>query len=71
MINVILTGALGRMGRMVAAELEGDPGTRISGAVESPGHPGVGSVFRLADPFPMVIKAAKGSRNRLARRVAR
>jgi len=45
MINVILAGALGRLGRMVAAELEGDPGTRISGAVESPGHPGIGSVF--------------------------
>lgn len=45
MINVVLTGALGRMGRMVAAELESDADTRVAGAVESPDHPGIGSVF--------------------------
>ncbi len=45
MINVVLTGALGRMGRMVAEELEGDADTRVAGAVGSPGHPGIGSVF--------------------------
>ena len=45
MINVVLTGALGRMGRMVAAELESGAGTRVAGAVASPGDPGIGSVF--------------------------
>ena len=43
MIKVILCGALGRMGRVVAQEIAGDGELDLVGAVEAPGHPGLGS----------------------------
>ncbi|MCK4538665.1 MAG: 4-hydroxy-tetrahydrodipicolinate reductase [Candidatus Krumholzibacteria bacterium] len=43
MTRVILTGALGRMGRMIAGEIASDESLSVTGCVEAPGHPGVGT----------------------------
>ncbi|MBN2185633.1 MAG: 4-hydroxy-tetrahydrodipicolinate reductase [Candidatus Krumholzibacteriota bacterium] len=45
MIKVILTGALGRMCRAVADEIEKDGGLRLAGAVEAPGHKNLGNLL--------------------------
>lgn len=43
MQKVILAGALGRMGRMVADEIADDDGMTLSAAVERSGHPDIGT----------------------------
>ncbi|MBU8921712.1 MAG: hypothetical protein KOO63_07810, partial [Bacteroidales bacterium] len=43
MTRVILTGALGRMGRMVAGEIAGDETLSVSRLIEAATHPGVGT----------------------------
>lgn len=43
MIKVVVCGALGKMGRTVVDEIAGDPELELAGAVEAPGHPGLGS----------------------------
>lgn len=45
MIRLLLFGALGRMGRMTSEELSKVEDISLSGAVEAPGHPGVGSMI--------------------------
>jgi len=40
MIRIVICGALGRMGRMVAAEIEGEKDLELAGAVEAPGVEG-------------------------------
>ena len=40
MIKIILCGALGRMGRELAAEIEGEDDLELAGAVEAPGRSG-------------------------------
>ncbi|OGP54184.1 MAG: 4-hydroxy-tetrahydrodipicolinate reductase [Deltaproteobacteria bacterium RBG_13_52_11] len=42
MINVIVVGTAGRMGRMVINAIQNSEGTQCTGAVEAPGHPAVG-----------------------------
>lgn len=41
-IGVIVTGAAGRMGRMLVTAVEAEPGEKLVGAVELPGHPALG-----------------------------
>ncbi len=43
MQNVILAGALGRMGRMVAEEIYAADDLSLAAAVEAPGHTGIGT----------------------------
>ncbi len=43
MINVVVCGALGKMGRIMVDEIAGDAELSLAGAVEAPGHPGLGS----------------------------
>ena len=43
MRRVAVVGALGRMGERVRAAVESDAETEVAGALEAPGHPGVGS----------------------------
>ena len=45
MISVVVCGALGKMGRIMVEEIAGSDGLAITGAVEAPGHPGLGSKF--------------------------
>ena len=40
MIRIVICGALGRMGRTVAAEIEGEKDLELAGAVEAPGVSG-------------------------------
>ena len=40
--DIVLFGALGRMGSEIISVILGDTGVRLSGAVEIPGHPGIG-----------------------------
>ncbi|OGR82619.1 MAG: 4-hydroxy-tetrahydrodipicolinate reductase [Elusimicrobia bacterium RIFCSPLOWO2_01_FULL_64_13] len=42
MIRIAVSGALGRMGERILALAAGDVRLRIAGALESPGHPGLG-----------------------------
>jgi len=44
MIKVIVCGALGRMGGAVAGEIALEDGLELAGAVEAPGHAGIGTV---------------------------
>jgi 4-hydroxy-tetrahydrodipicolinate reductase len=41
-VGLVVCGAAGRMGRLVIALGRDEPGLRIAGAVEAPGHPGLG-----------------------------
>jgi 4-hydroxy-tetrahydrodipicolinate reductase len=41
-VGLVVCGAAGRMGRLVIALSHDEPGLRIAGAVEAPGHPGLG-----------------------------
>lgn len=45
MQKVILAGALGRMGRMVADEIAAADDIELAAAVEAPGHPGIGTAL--------------------------
>ncbi|MBN2071101.1 MAG: 4-hydroxy-tetrahydrodipicolinate reductase [Candidatus Krumholzibacteriota bacterium] len=45
MIKVILTGALGRMSRILAGEIDKDKKVSLVGAVEAPGHSSLGGLF--------------------------
>ncbi|HUV37020.1 MAG TPA: 4-hydroxy-tetrahydrodipicolinate reductase [Patescibacteria group bacterium] len=45
MQKVILAGALGRMGRMVAEEIAAADDMELAAAVEATGHPGIGTVL--------------------------
>jgi 4-hydroxy-tetrahydrodipicolinate reductase len=44
MIRVVVNGALGRMGGIVAGEVDAAEDLELAGAVESPGHEGIGSM---------------------------
>ena len=44
-IKTALFGALGRMGRMIAGEIEETEDIKLTKAVESPDHPGVGTLL--------------------------
>lgn len=46
--GVVIAGASGRMGRMLAACLAEEPRLRLAGAVERPGHPWIGQDLGLA-----------------------
>lgn len=52
MINVILCGALGKMGSTVAEEIAGDPALKLIAAVEAPGHKGLRSTIAGAKVIP-------------------
>jgi len=41
-VGIVVCGAGGRMGRLLVALGAETPGLRVAGAVEAPGHPGVG-----------------------------
>ncbi|HLK12428.1 MAG TPA: 4-hydroxy-tetrahydrodipicolinate reductase [Candidatus Binatia bacterium] len=41
-VGVVVCGAAGRMGRLLLALARADPGLRVAGAVEAPGHPSIG-----------------------------
>jgi 4-hydroxy-tetrahydrodipicolinate reductase len=43
MIETIVCGALGKMGKAVAEEISCESDLKLAGAVEAPGHPGTGS----------------------------
>ena len=48
-VPVIIAGAAGRMGRMLVTLAAGDPGLRLAGGLEAPGHRDLGSdIGRLA-----------------------
>ncbi len=40
--SAAVVGALGRMGERVRAAIEVEPGLRLGGAIEAPGHPSIG-----------------------------
>ena len=42
-IGLVVCGAAGRMGRLLVALGRDEPGLRIAGAVEAPGHPRIGA----------------------------
>jgi 4-hydroxy-tetrahydrodipicolinate reductase len=42
-INIAVTGAAGRMGKMVIGAVAGDDGLKLTGAAEAPGSPAVGT----------------------------
>jgi 4-hydroxy-tetrahydrodipicolinate reductase len=44
MIKVVINGALGRMGGIVACEIEAADDLTLAGAVEAAGHKGIGSI---------------------------
>jgi 4-hydroxy-tetrahydrodipicolinate reductase len=46
--GIVVTGVSGRMGQMLVRTLAGHPGARLSGAVERPGHPWIGTDLGLA-----------------------
>jgi 4-hydroxy-tetrahydrodipicolinate reductase len=46
--GIVVTGASGRMGRMLIAELRGHAGLRLSGAVVRAGHPWIGQDVGVA-----------------------
>lgn len=48
MINLVIYGALGRMGLSLADEASSDSSFSIHGAVEAPAHPGIGKVLHGA-----------------------
>lgn len=54
-LNIVITGAAGRMGQMLIAEIDGTEGARVSGATEAPNSPHLGEdALGLAG-----VKAAK------------
>jgi 4-hydroxy-tetrahydrodipicolinate reductase len=67
MINAIVVGAAGRMGRMVINAIQNSEGIQCTGAVEAPGHPSLGQdagvvaglgdlKVRIEDDLQSVIK---------------
>ncbi|HSG28382.1 MAG TPA: 4-hydroxy-tetrahydrodipicolinate reductase [Candidatus Krumholzibacterium sp.] len=48
MIKIVLTGALGRMGGLVAGAIAASDDMTVTGAVDSPDNPGIGSPLRTA-----------------------
>ena len=42
MVDVVVCGAAGRMGRMIIGLAAESPDARVAGAIESPGHPAIG-----------------------------
>jgi 4-hydroxy-tetrahydrodipicolinate reductase len=56
-VGVVVCGAAGRMGRLLLALAHGDPGLRVVGAVEAPGHPSVGcDAGELAGGGPLGVR---------------
>lgn len=58
LIRVIICGALGRMGRMIASEIETDGHLTITGAIEAPKHPGLMKPFHgvtVTSDLPEII----------------
>jgi 4-hydroxy-tetrahydrodipicolinate reductase len=58
MIDIIITGAGGRMGQTIIGLLERHPLCRLAGACEAPGHPDIGQEtggVRIADSLDSVI----------------
>jgi 4-hydroxy-tetrahydrodipicolinate reductase len=67
MADVVVAGAAGRMGNRLVALLQGEPGLRLVGALEAPGHPALGrdagevaGVGRLEVPVTADAEAALG-----------
>ena len=42
MVDIVVCGAAGRMGRMIIGLAAESPDARVAGAIESPGHPAIG-----------------------------
>jgi 4-hydroxy-tetrahydrodipicolinate reductase len=51
-VGIAVLGASGRMGRMLVRAVEENPGTRLIGATERPGHPWVGADLGTARGGP-------------------
>jgi 4-hydroxy-tetrahydrodipicolinate reductase len=45
MIKVVVCGALGKVGRIVAEEIAADGSLSLAGAIEAPGNPGLGTAL--------------------------
>ncbi len=52
MIRVVVTGALGKMGRTAADEIAAEEGMELVGAIESPGHAGLGTLLHGIEVEP-------------------
>jgi 4-hydroxy-tetrahydrodipicolinate reductase len=61
MIKVIVCGALGKMGRMMVEEIAADPKLSLVGAVEAPGHPGIGTTVGGVEVTTDFEKAMRGA----------
>lgn len=55
MIKIVVTGAAGKMGQRIIANLLNDPSARLVGAVETPGHQSIGK-----DPGRMTAVGTTG-----------
>lgn len=53
MVNIIINGALGRMGREIAAAAIGAESVSIVGALEMPGHTAIGKDYGTATGLPV------------------
>lgn len=63
MIKIIITGATGRMGLALSSAAKKDESIQIGGAVESKGHPAIGSTFfehgtKITDDLSTVLNKA-------------
>ncbi len=58
-MRLIVTGAAGRMGRMVVKTIHETPGVKVVGALERPGSPGLGedagTLAGLAEPIGVAV----------------
>jgi 4-hydroxy-tetrahydrodipicolinate reductase len=61
MMNIVVCGAAGKMGKMIISRVIADPEVKFSGAVEAKGNPCVGSDssgITITDDFEKAIKTA-------------
>ena len=56
--RVLVVGALGRMGERVRVAVQNEPGLTLAGALEAPGHPGVGRELEAGVTVQADAKAA-------------
>ncbi len=61
MIKVVVCGALGKMGRAVIEEIAGDAKLSLVGAVEAPGHSGIGASVGGVEVTTDFEKAMRGA----------
>lgn len=61
MIKVVVCGALGKMGGVVVSEIAGDAGLSLAGAIEAPGHPGLGTKLGGVEVTADLPKALAGA----------